>query len=391
MSRDWRGEWSLREGVTFLNHGAFGLIPRAVQAARFAWQDRWCADPVDFVYRQFEPALRASYEALSRFVGGSPRDFLWCDNATFGMNIVAESLDLKPGDEVLLTDHEYGAVRRIWQKRCEKVGAKVVVQRLPLPLISEEEIVAKFLSAVTERTRIIVVSQVTSPTAVILPVAEICREAKQRFGITVCIDGPHAVAMQPLNLRELGCDFFCASCHKWLCAPNGSGFLYATPKWQSKLEPLIVSWGGSVGGFAPSWQDEFHWSGTRDASAFFAVPPAIHFLEQASLNEFRQHGHTLARYARNQLLEVTGTTPLTPDEERWFGTMVAIPLSTQGKGPPAPGQRDPLQEALWHRHQIEIPITWWQGLRLLRVSCHLYNMPADIDHLVESLRSELTA
>jgi isopenicillin-N epimerase len=233
-----------------------------------------------------------------------------------------------------------------------------------------------------------VVSHITSPTALILPVAEICRRAKARR-VPVCVDGPHAVAMVPINLQNLDCDYYVASCHKWLSAPFGSGFLYASRRRQSSMKPCLTSWGGSLEGRPSSWKDEFRWIGTRDPAAFLAIPSAIDFLRDSGLEDFRLRTHALAGYARERLISLTGLAPPWPDSVEWYGSMIALPLPKAPEAPPAGVQRDPLQHALWQRHRIEVPIVHWRGHRLLRVSCHLYNTQSDIDRLVEALKELL--
>ncbi|HND51260.1 MAG TPA: aminotransferase class V-fold PLP-dependent enzyme, partial [Pirellulaceae bacterium] len=211
------------------------------------------------------------------------------------------------------------------------------------------------------------------------PVAEICRRAAAR-GIAVCIDGPHAPAQVPLALDSLGCDFYTASCHKWLCAPLGSGFLYVAPRWQSTIEPPLLSWGRVSPRQPETWYDEFVWSGTRDSSPYFAVSAAIDFMQQVGLEAFRATTHELARYARARLVELTGREPIVPDDSAWYGTMAHVPLP--------PGDRQSLQDALWRRHGIEVPIIDWNGGRYIRVSCHLYNTPRQIEQLIAALRAE---
>jgi isopenicillin-N epimerase len=361
-----------------------------VQRAREALQRRLEAQPMDFLLRQMPPLFIAARSKLAAFVGAEPADLVFVDNATIGMNVVAASVDLRPGDEVLANDHEYGAVLRLWERKCQTAGATLIVQRLPSPLRSAAELVESLFAAASPRTRLLVFSHVTSPTALIFPAAEICRQARQR-GVLSCIDGPHAVAMLPLNLRALDCDFYTASCHKWLSAPFGSGFLYVHPRRQEDVQPAIVSWGRTLEGDEPSWRDEFHWLGTRDTTGWLAVPTAIEFLESVGLDEFRRCTHELAHYARQRIEELTAKTagagaakqlePLAPDDLAWYGSMVAVPL-------PA-GECEPLQRTLWEKHGIEAPLIDWNGRRLIRVSCHLYNTPTDVDRLVEALAKEM--
>jgi isopenicillin-N epimerase len=334
---------------------------------------------MDFFVRQLEPALLQARGKLAEFVGGQADHLIFVENATVGMNIVADSFPLQAGEQVLLNDHEYGAVQRIWKRACEAAGAELVIATLPLPVTSAEEVVAALLAPATEKTRLLVVSQITSPTAITLPVAEICRAARAR-GIAVCIDGPHAVAQIPLAIESLGCDFYTASCHKWLSAPFGSGFLYVTPRWQARIRPPVLSWGRLLPNQPASWSEEFLWSGTRDPSAQLAIPAAIDFLQAFGLDRFRSETHTLARYARQRLVEQFQLPPIVPDDSAWYGAMAHVPLP--------PGDAVGLQRALWQQYRIEVPIVDFRGGRYVRVSCHLYNTPAQIDLLSRAL-SEL--
>ena len=388
-SSDYRSLWSLRPGVTYLNHGSFGPSPLSVIAARQAWIERLEAEPMDFFVRQLEPLLAEARQRLAPFCGTSAENLLFVDNATFGMNIVAQSITLATGDEVLLTDHEYGAVTRIWRRVCERTGASLKIARLPEPFTSAEEVVASIIAAVTPQTRVVVVSHVTSPTAVILPVQDICRALRQAHPrLRICIDGPHAPGIVPLELDRLDCDFYAASGHKWLSGPFGSGFLYVHPRAQRLLQPLVVSWGASLSGDSASWRDEFTWLGTRDPSPFLALPAALDFLDEIGIETFRKQTHDLARYARGKIVSLTGLEPLVPDSPAWYGPMIALPLP-DSLPEPETGHMHPLQAALWDRARIEAPVTSWRGRRFLRVSCHLYNSKADVEALVEALRGLL--
>ncbi len=374
--------WNLRPGTTYLNHGSFGPPPDLVRAERLRWIAELDAQPMDFFVRQFEPAWLAARSALAKFVGTSPENLIFVENATVGMNVVADSFPLHVGDEVLLTDHEYGAVVRIWQRACERQGAKLATAQIPLPVTSVEETVNAIFAAVNDRTRMIVVSHITSPTAIILPVKEICDRARHR-GIAVCIDGPHAPAQIPVDIAALGCDFYAASCHKWLCAPFGSGFLFVAPQHQNWVRPPTLSWGRIPPTKLECWSDEFCWSGTRDSSPYLSIPAAIAFMQSVGLEFFQSGAHSLARYARQRLVELTDLEPIVPDSPKWYGSMVHVPLP--------PGEQAPLQNALWQQHCIEVPIVEFLGRRYIRVSCHLYNTTGQIDRLVAALKGLLQA
>jgi isopenicillin-N epimerase len=363
---------------------------------------------MNFFIREMEPALEDSLSVLANFVGTSRGNLVFVDNATFGMNIVAASTRLDTNDEVLINDHEYGAVTRLWRRTCQQAGARLVTCEMPAADLDHESIVESIFARVTSRTKLIVVSDVTSPTALVMPVEEICQQAKE-VGIPVCIDGPHAVVMLPLNLRKIDCDFYTASCHKWLSAPFGSGFLYVAPRQQKRIQPAIVSWGGSIGGRQPGWKDEFNWLGTRNPAAFLATADAIRFLQssvlsfskppangsepnndQSLLNEFRRYSASLVNDAVTEFGQTIGTAPLIEDSTSRSSSMISLVLP-QDSFPPGrsvgkAGQRHPLQDWLWNNHQIEIPIIQWGDRFLIRISAHLYNSPAEYSLLTNAVR-----
>lgn len=369
--------WRLRDDTIYLNHGSFGPPPEPVQLEQAAWKRRLDEQPMDFFVRTQEPVWRSARAELAKWLRTSDENLIFVENATHGMNVVADSFPLKPDDEVLLTNHEYGAVLRIWQRACARAGAAPPrIVSLPLPLETSDQVVDAVLQATTPKTRLAVISHVTSPTAVVLPVAPLTRRLRE-LGVAVCIDGPHAPAQVPLDLDALDCDYYAASCHKWLCAPFGSGFLYVAPRRQSHVTTPLLSWGRLSPAQPERWYDEFIWSGTRDPSPYFAIPAAIRFLQSVGEEAFRTHTHQLARYARQRLVELTGLEPIIPDDPAWYGTMAHVPLP--------PGDRQVLQDALWREARIEVPIVSWNDRRYIRVSCHLYNSADHIDQLVNAL------
>jgi len=212
--------------VIFVNHGSFGACPRPVFAAYQAWQRELERQPVEFLGRRFAALIAEARTALGAYVGAGADDLVYVPNATTGLNIVARSLELAPGDEVLATDHEYGALDRTWRFICAKRGARYVRQPVELPITSAEEVVEAVWAGVTDRTRVLFLSHITSPTAIIIPVAELVRRAREA-GIITVVDGAHAPGQIPLDLESLGVDFYAGNCHKWMMAPKGSAFLYA--------------------------------------------------------------------------------------------------------------------------------------------------------------------
>jgi isopenicillin-N epimerase len=378
---DWRSHWHLRPGTIYLNHGSFGPPPEPVKVDRAHWQARLDAQPMDFFVREYELAWHVARARLAQFINCDAADLVFVENATAGMNVVASSVKLQPGDEVLLTDQEYGAVLRIWQRACAEAGAPPpVIAALPPQFGDPQEVVDAIARAITPRTRLLVASHITSPTAVILPVREIVRAAQQR-GVAVCIDGPHALMQTEVDLRDLQAEYYTASCHKWLCAPFGSGFLYVDNKHQASVRAPLLSWGRIFPEDRAAWSDEFVWSGTRDSSAYLSIPAAIDFFSPLGQREFARQTHELAQYARRQLVQLTGLEPVVPDDPAWYGSMAHVPLP--------PGNRRALQDALWREHHIEVPIIDWSGRRWIRVSCHLYNTRQEVDTLAAALGTEL--
>lgn len=377
----------LDPGVVFLNHGSYGACPRSVFAAYQSWQLELERNPVEFFSRRFPEAIRAARETLGRFVGADPDDLVFVPNATTGLNIVARSLcdhaefALQPGDEVLATDHEYGAMDRTWRFICQKRGAVYINQPLPYPIPSAEAVVEALWSRVTPRTRVLFLSHITSPTALILPITELIRRARAA-GILTVIDGAHAPGQIPLDLTALGADFYAGNCHKWLSAPKGSGFLYARRDVQPLLEPLVVSWGWQSDNPGPSrFIDEQQWQGTRDPAAFLAVPAAIQFMADHDWPQVQQECHALAAYARRVIGEMTGLASISPDSPDWYAQMVSIPLPDC--------DTKVLSQRLHDEYRIVVPLPTWNGRCFVRVSIQGYNTPADVETLITALRTLL--
>ena len=373
---DFKSLWNIRPDSIYLNHGSFGPPPVPVQESKFAYSRELDSQPMDFYLRHYEPLLENARQKLAEFVGTDYKNLIFVENATFGMNVVAESFQLKAGDEVLLNNHEYGAVHRIWHRTANAVGAKVVSAQLPERIESRQQIVDCFLSEVTVNTKLIVVSHITSPTALIMPVKEICAAMRAR-GIAVCIDGPHAPAQIELNIGEIDCDFYTASCHKWLCASLGSGFLFAHSRHHASMQPPLKSWGRLLPAMPEHWTEEFIWSGTRDPAAYLSIPAAIEFMNQIGLENFRERSYWLAKYGEERLCELTGEQTIASRMHGWYGSMAHIRLPV--------GNHENLQRRVWDDAKIEVPIFEFEGRDYVRLSCHLYNDTEQIDQLVTAL------
>jgi isopenicillin-N epimerase len=366
-----RDEFLLRPDVVFLNHGSFGACPRPVFERYQAWQRELELQPVEFVGRRFRDLMAEARAGLAEYVGAAPDDVVYFPNVTVALNVVARSLKFEPGDEVLTTNHEYGALRKTWQFVTERAGARVV--EVALPLTSTEALVDAIVAGVTDRTRVVFMSHITSPTALILPVAEVTKAVKaRRPDVLVVVDGAHAPSQIDLDMAALGIDFYGANCHKWLSAPKGAGFLYARRDQQHLLDPLVVSWG---------WPGDFvsvnQFLGTTDPSAYLSVPAAIQFQRERDWPTVRAECHAMIAWLRDELAERFGLPPLAPSAE-WHSQLVTIPL-------PAGTDLESLKGRLYDEHRIEIPLVGWGGNPHVRVSVQGYVTPSDLDTLVKAL------
>jgi isopenicillin-N epimerase len=377
-----RNQWLLDPSVVYLNHGSFGACPRPVFEEYQRFQLELEREPVDFLARrggQLMPRARAD---LAAFLGGEAQDLVYFPNPTTAANMVARSLKLGPGDEVLATDHEYGAIDRTWRFLSRQSGFAYINHPMPLPVTTHAAFVDDFWAAVTPRTRVLAISHLTTSSALIFPVAEICRRARAA-GIFTVVDGAHAPSQIPVDVAAVGADCYIGACHKWLCAPKGSAFIHARREVQDQLMPLVVSWGyDSTTPSASRFLDYHEWQGTRDPSAFLATPAAIRFQADHDWPTVRAACHTLALKTRERINDLTGLDSVCPSGHEWIGQMVAIRL------PPATDV-GALGARLWEDHRIEIPVYRWNGQPILRLSVQAYVSLADVDTLVGALKQLL--
>jgi isopenicillin-N epimerase len=372
----------LDPAVIFLNHGSFGATPRPVFRAYRAWQRRLERQPVLFLGRRLHTLLAEARRELGAYLGADAADLVFVPNATFGVNVVARSLQLGPGDEVLASDHEYGACDKTWEFLCRKTGATYRHQPIPLPIGSPAEILDHLWRGVTPRTRVIFLSHITSPTALTMPVAAVCARARQA-GILTLIDGAHAPGQIPLNLATIGADFYVGNLHKWALSPKGAAFLYARSDRHALVEPLVVSWGWQPDQSAAgnSFVDLLEWWGTHDPAAPLSVPAAIRFQQEHDWPRVRITCHELLREAQRQLEDLVGMPAGRPDSSEWYAQMAAFPLPRCD----APA----LQRRLYDEYRVEVPIVEWNGRQLIRVSVQGYNTQEDLEALIGALRAVL--
>ena len=361
-----RDEFLIDPDVVFLNHGSFGACPRDVLARCQKWQLELERQPVEFLGRRLDGLLAEARAALGTYVGADPDDLVFVPNATTGVNLAAWGLALQRGDEVLSTSLEYGAMDLAWEHICAHAPARYVRMPVTLPVESDEQVVEEVWRGVTERTRALFLSHVTSETALRLPVPELCRRARER-GIRTVVDGAHVPGQLPLDLAALDVDYYAGNCHKWLCAPKGAGFLYVRRDVQAEIQPLVVSWGhGGDAKFLARHEKQ----GTRDPSPFLTVPAAIEWQREHDWDAVRARCRDLAARTPARL----GLEPLGPPGLQ----MVSMRLPV--------GAPPDLKEKLYDDHRIEIPV-WENGT--IRASFHGYNGEDDLEALAEALAATL--
>lgn len=366
--------------IVFLNHGSFGATPKPVFKEYQSWQRKLENQPVQFLGYELGDRLSEVRSLLGRRYHTHPDNVVLIPNVTFGVNIVTRSLDLVPGDEVLTTNHEYGACLNTLKFICQEKEADLIQQRIPLSASTSDELLEHFWKRVTDKTKLIFLSHITSPTAMKLPVEVICQRARERSVLSM-VDGAHAPGQIDLALDHIGADFYVGNFHKWMLAPKGSAFLYVRGECQDLIEPLIVSWG-----WDPDWewasgnrfQDKLRWYGTIDPAAYLSVPAAYKFMDDYRWDEVRVACHSLLLDGLNRIHDITEMPFVYPLDERFIQQMAIAPL-------PELKDHRQLQKTLWEKYKIEIPIIAWDGGHYIRLSIQGYNTLNDIEILLSAL------
>ncbi len=388
--------WLLDPAVTFLNHGSFGACPQRVLEFQSDLRVRLERQPVQFLVRELEPLLDHARAALAQLVGADVDDLVFVPNTTSGVNTILRSLTFAPGDELLVTNHEYAACRNALNFVAERSGARVVVVNIPFPLRSADEIILPILAAVTPRTRLALLDHVSSPTGLVMPVEKIVNELTSR-GVDTLVDGAHAPGMVRLNVKQIGAAYYTGNCHKWICAPKGAAFLCVQPSRQKLTRPLVISNGASSSRNDRSkFQIEFAWTGTGEPSAYLCVPEVLKVMESllpGGWPEIMARNRALALAARKILCASLKISEPCPEE--FIGSLAAVPLPDAPSGalPAQPFNEYPLQDLLRVQHGIEVPVMPWPAppKRLLRISAQLYNSLPQYERLAAVLaKNDLT-
>ena len=378
LGEDPLSHWWLDPSITFLNHGCFGAAPRAVLEAQTRWREQLEARPVELLERRRDELLGRARETVGRFLGADPADLGFVTNATGGVNAVIRSLRFGDGDELLTTTHVYSAVRQTMRYLAGRAGARHVEMELPLPIRSPDDVVDAVAGALSERTRLLVIDHVTSPTAVLLPVGRIIELCAQR-GVDVLVDGAHAPGMVDLDLGRLGPAYYTGNLHKWVCAPKGAALLWVRRDRHGGIHPNTISHFLDEG-----LVREFGWQGTRDITAWLGAAESIEFMERTfGWARLRRHNHELAVWAQALLAQAWQVEPGTPADGSMLGSMATVPL------PPEAARRfesaETLQARLYEQYRIEVPVIVWGDRWWVRASCQVYNTPAQYERLAKAV------
>ena len=375
---DLSSQFLINPNITFLNFGSFGACPKPIFEDYQKWQLELEKEPVQFITVNGYNYLKQAREALGNYIHCNADDIVFTMNPSYAINIIAKSIDLKPGDEILTTDLEYGAMDKTWNFYCQQKGAKYIRQHISLPLTSKEVFIDQFFKGLSKNTKAIFISQITSSTALILPVKEICAIAKEK-GLLTIVDGAHVPAHIPLNLSELNADIYTGACHKWMMTAKGCSFLYVKKEFQKLYAPLIISWGfDSAMPSHSQFLDHHQLQGTRDFSAFLTVPKAIEFMNTHHWEERAANCRKLVRDNALRFCNLLGTKPLCPLTDEFLGQMFSIPIHS-----PEP---ETLQRDLFEAYKIEIPLMRHGNDVYLRYSIQVFNTQKDLDTLYGALK-----
>ena len=358
---------------TFLNHGSFGSAPLEVLATQQAIRMEIEARPIEMLDRRMKSLLPAARERVARFVGTAPHRMGFVANATEGVNAVLRSFDWRQGDEIVVVDQVYNAMRQSLRRLAGELGVVMREVAVPLPIRGDADWKERIAAAFAARTRMLLLDHITSPTAFVLPARDIVAEARRR-GIFTLVDGAHAPGSIALDIDAVGADAYTANLHKWVCAPKGAAILATTDEFASRLHPLATShfFGEGLG-------REFDWQGTRDMTAWLAAPAAIDFFARFGWDRVRAHNHDLAVWSQRFLCRRWSVDAYCPPQMLASMAAVRLPDGVQARFT-TPAE---LQARLYDQHRIEIPIIDWKGVWHCRVSCHLHTTPAMVERLAD--------
>ena len=367
-----RDDFLIRDDIIFFNHGSFGACPKPVFAEYQRWQLELERQPIEFLLRCRESLMGQAINSIAAYLNVPDNEIVFVTNVTVGLNAVMRSLRFDPGDEILTTNHEYGAINRLLEFVARKTGARIVRNQVRLPYHNDATFVEDFFACATEKTKAIVISQITSPTALIFPVEQICERARES-GILSIIDGAHVPGQLALDLEAVGADVYSGNFHKWVCSPKGSAFLHVRAEHHDLIDPLIVSHGGHADA---DFRERHEWQGTRDIAAYLTVPAAIEFQREHHWHRVRATCHQLAADAQARLCEHFELEPLS---QRQFAQMVTIPLPDCDAAA--------VKQRLYDEFRIEAPVGRFEDQCGIRLSLQAYNTSDEVNTLIAALKT----
>ena len=392
MASPYAHHWNLEPSRLFLNHGSFGACPEFVIQEQRKWQELMEREPVQFFEEMMPNVLLNSREAIAEFLSCSADDIAFVSNATSGVNTILRSLEFEEGDQILVPNHAYQACRNSIDFVAKRWGADVVEVAIPFPIDGPQTVIDLMKSACTERTKLVMIDTVTSPTGLRMPFEELTEFFEDR-GVEVLLDAAHGIGMIPLDLGTLGASYVTSNCHKWLCAPKGTAILYVRKDKQNKIQPLTISHGHTFPlGDTTRFRHEFDWTGTQDISGWCSVPAVIRGmaeLVEGGWLEIMEHNHNLAIRGRNLLCERLGLEPPCPDE--MIACISTIQLPGETLSHVVMHEPDPLHRILSEKYNIQVPVWSWPSPagRYLRISAQLYNSIEQYEQLADALVNEL--
>lgn len=385
-------EWPLDPDITYLNHGTVGVAPRRVLAAQQAIRDAIERQPSRFLLRELsevgvgearrrKPRMRESADAVAPFLGARGDDLVFVDNATTGATAVFQSLGLKPGEELLVSDLGYGGITRAAMAAARAQGAACRTVEMPYPVRSAGDLVAAWTAAITPSTRVAVVDHISAESALVFPLAEIAERLRSR-GVAVFADGAHAPGAIAVDIASLGVDWYVGNLHKWAWAPRSSAILWAGPDRQRSLHSPIPSWGLDQGFTA-----EFGWPGTRDPSPHLTAPAAFELMEEWDVESVQRYNHELAWQGARLLAGRWSVTFDTPEE--LIGPMATVALPQRLGSTREDATR--LRNALLFEDRIEVQVHAFREQLYVRISTQIYNDLTDVERLAAAVESRLSA
>ncbi len=376
MHKKLKSKFMLDPEIVYLNHGSFGACPKNIFNSLIKYQKLLEFEPVKHLAHDVFEYLEKSRESLGNYINCNKDDVVFSPNPSTALNTVIRSLDLNDGDEILTTNHEYGALDKTWKYICKKTGAKYIQKIIPLPLESKEDFINNFAEGITKKTKVIFLSHITSPTALIFPVKEICKIAREKNILSI-IDGAHAPAQINLDISDINPDIYVGACHKWMCSPKGVSFLFSKKEYQNKIDPLVISWGYEPDKINNNQFIDYHqWQGTRDMSAFLTIPETINFLEKNNWREVTKECYKINLWAKKEINSLLSEEALSTDE--FNGQMCSFYYKSK---------KDLIDFNIkfYLKYKIQLPFIEWNDKTLFRISIQAYNSKNDINVLLNAL------